>query len=339
VVTSNLSKNLKSRRPVAPRIATLPDDDPSCKTQKPSFASIDDDFEDGDIYKEGRDDIVIMSSINAVDIHRISWSPAADVQVETVADHLDDDPDAIRAQVDTGAHVSCTDQLHVLHGYRDFTRSLPSPVKLMPATVRSDAVPKGVGYLHVPAKKAQGFLSVQTFYTPYLQTTVIGNRDLVKASNVRVKDIESDSITKHKDAGNFTYHAKHRMNSSKDVIIHGILINDKCYTGALIPPDLDPSDPKATPATSSVLAIESDPEFAEQCRKATILAIHGYHEAVETQLREEMTKLPTQFHSLPFHEYIQSNTPASTIKTATERLLLHQHLGHPSDYYRQACAL
>jgi len=128
-----------------------------------------------------------------------------------------------------------------------------------------------------------------------------------------VKDIESDSITKHKDAGTFTYHAKHCMNS-RDVIIHGILIDDKYYTGVLIPPDLDPSDPKATPATSSILALESDPEFAEQCQKATTLAIHRYHEAVKTQLREEMTKLPTQFHLLPFHEHIQANTPVSTIK-------------------------
>jgi len=84
---------------------------------KPSFASGNDDTEDGDIYKEGRDDIMIMSSINAVDIHHLSWFPAADVQVETVADHPDSDPDAIRAQVDTGAHVSCTDQQHMLHGY------------------------------------------------------------------------------------------------------------------------------------------------------------------------------------------------------------------------------
>jgi len=149
---------------------------------------------------------------------------------------------------------------------------------------------------------------------------------------MRVKDIESDSITKHKDADTFTYHAKHCKSSSKDVIIHGILINDKCYAGALIPPDLDPSDPKATPANSSILALESDPEFAEQCRKATVLAIHGYHKAVETHLREEMTKLPTQFHLLPLHEYIQSNTPVLTIKAATERLLWHQRLGHPSDY-------
>jgi len=54
----------------------------------------------------------------------------------------------------------------MLHGYQEFTRSRPSPVKMMPATVNSDAVPKGVGYLHVPAKNAQGYLSVQTFYTP-----------------------------------------------------------------------------------------------------------------------------------------------------------------------------
>jgi len=133
----------------------------------------------------------------------------------------------------------------------------------MPATVNSDAVPKGVRYLHVPAKNAQGYLPVQTFYTPYLCTTVIGERDLVKAAKIRVKDIESDSITKHKDAGTFTYHVKYCKNTSKYVIIHGILINDKCYTGALIPPDLSPSDPKATPATSSILALESDPEFAE----------------------------------------------------------------------------
>jgi len=141
----------------------LPDDDPSCTIQKPSLASIDDAFEDGDLYKEGRDDIMIMSSINAVDTHCLSWSPAADVQVETVADHLDDDLDVIRAQVDTGAHMSCTDQLHMLHGYPDLTRSLPSPVKLMPATIGSDAAPKGFGYLHVPVKNTKGFLAVQTF--------------------------------------------------------------------------------------------------------------------------------------------------------------------------------
>ena len=117
MVTSNLSKNPKSRRLVAPKIATLSDDDPSCNMQKPSFGPVSDNVEDGDICKEGRDDIIIVSSINAVDVHRISWSPAADVRTEPVDDPQDDDPDAIRAQVDTGAHLSCTDHKLMLHGY------------------------------------------------------------------------------------------------------------------------------------------------------------------------------------------------------------------------------
>jgi len=57
----------------------------------------------------------------------------------------------------------------------------------MPATADSDAIPKGVGYLHVPAKNAQGFLPVQTFYAPYLCTAVVNERDLVKAARYKSK--------------------------------------------------------------------------------------------------------------------------------------------------------
>ena len=117
VVAPNLSKKIKFRRVVAPKIATSPDNNPICTAQEPSFDPVYDCDEDGDICKEHRDDIMIMSSINVVDVHRISLSPAADVRADSVDDLQDDDPDAIRAQVDTGAHVSCTDQKHMLHGY------------------------------------------------------------------------------------------------------------------------------------------------------------------------------------------------------------------------------
>jgi len=80
----------------------LPDDDPPCDTQKPSLDSIGDDTNDGDTYKEGRDDIMIMSHINAIDVHRISWSPAADVQIEvedvqvhSISAQHDDNMDAL----------------------------------------------------------------------------------------------------------------------------------------------------------------------------------------------------------------------------------------------------
>jgi GAG-pre-integrase domain len=38
-------------------------------------------------------------------------------------------------------------------------------------------------------------------------------------------------------------------------------------------------------------------------------------------------------HKMPFHEYIHQYTPILTIQAETERLLWHQRLGHPSDYY------
>jgi len=69
----NLSKKIKSRRVVDPKMATLPDKDPICTAQEPSFDPVCDDNEDGDIHKEGRDHIVVMSSINAVDVHHVSW--------------------------------------------------------------------------------------------------------------------------------------------------------------------------------------------------------------------------------------------------------------------------
>jgi len=155
---------MKPRRVVAPKIATLPDDDPASLVQDLSTAPAHQDEEDGDVCEEGRDDIMIMSSINMVDIHRVSWSPTADVQVDPIDIKKDSDADAIRAQVNTDAHVSCTDQKHTLHGYQEFTQSRPSLVKLMPATVNSDAVSKGVGYLnicqHLLMKKLMGTLPV-----------------------------------------------------------------------------------------------------------------------------------------------------------------------------------
>ena len=50
-------------------------------------------------------------------------------------------------------------------------------------------------------------------------------------------------------------------------------------------------------------------------------------------LNEELTSVPNAYHGLPFHEYIQQQTPVATIKAATERMLWHQRLNHPSDYY------
>eukprot|EP00980_Cylindrotheca_fusiformis_P025420 scaffold13674_cov80-Cylindrotheca_fusiformis.AAC.1 len=79
--------------------------------------------------------------------------------------------------------------------------------------------------------------------------------------------------------------------------------------------------------------MHKDPTFAEECEKATLYHIFAHQEKQYDQLRHEFERLPRNQHSLPFHEYIQKHAPVSAIRKETERLLWHQRLGHPSDYY------
>ena len=338
VQTSNVSPHS-----CKPDVSTLADDDPSTASlldtaSTASCHSSEEDFFCG--LDEGRDHQDILSSINSIDVPTHQFVPSNDTHSEEPtgppephSPAVDHDPDVLRAQLDTGAFATVTDQLHMLHGYRAFDASHPSPVRLLPATVGSDAVPEGWGYLHVPAHNAAGFLAVRTFYHPSLRTTVIDERDLFRAAGHSASDIHSEKIHKYYDAGTFTYHATHKLKYTNDIIIHGILRDGKCYTNGLIPPDLDPSSPHATPATSSASALASDPDFAADCQRAFLYSVHAYQEAECAQLRSEFESLPAQFHDLPFHEYIQQNTPVAAIRAATERLLWHQRLGHPSDHY------
>ena len=134
---SNLSKTFSKIPPsfVTPQVTTLADDDP---------------IDGGDLFEEGRDDLDYMSSINAVNINCMSCSPSADVYDAEPLLTLKD-PDALRAQIDTGADVSCTDQLHMLHQYHAFDEAFPSRIKMMGGIVNSNAVLKGYSYLHIPA--------------------------------------------------------------------------------------------------------------------------------------------------------------------------------------------
>ena len=73
--------------------------------------------------------------------------------------------------------------------------------------------------------------------------------------------------------------------------------------------------------------------FRQDCKKAILLSIYAHQENEYERIREDLYTVPSEFHKLPFHEYVQKNTPVQTIKTVTERLLWHHRLGHPSDYY------
>ena len=169
MITSNLS------HPSAQCVNSVADDDPFYSPSildngrgSNEFDLDNDDLED-DSYARP-----IALELNAIDIPRPAFVPSYDVQSATSDDDDDvapvaaaipfavasskmkevtnvegNDPEAPRAQIDTGAFVSCTDQQHLLHQYREFSREYPCPVTLLVASEGSNIVPKGAGYLHV----------------------------------------------------------------------------------------------------------------------------------------------------------------------------------------------
>ena len=311
-----------SNAPFAPSLSTLPDDDPNT-TSSPD---------------PGRDSAFSLQdagrAINSILIPDISWTPDADITtdfddlpinyVDTIQE--EDEPHVMRAQIDTGAFASCTDQLHLLHDYEPFTKARPCPIKLMPATEDSDTVPLGIGYLHVPADNAVGYLKVHTFYHPTLHTRVIDEQDFIRSVGCSSNDYTGETLAKFADSGTFTYHCHHRRSKARGILIHGVLRYGKCYTNELIPPDLNDDHPKANLRNSIDKLASEDPEFASDCERATIYNIFVHQESKYRDLKHEFENLPTDspLRKLPFHEYIHKYTPIHNIRAKTERLLWHQ---------------
>ena len=194
----------------------------------------------------------------------------------------------------------------------------------------------GYGFLHVPCPIPGGYLPIKTYYTPALRTTVINERNflstLLHVTGEKRANYPTEQLIKHHHAGTFTYHCAHR-NANRHFKIHGVLLQDKCFTHESIAPILSPDDPQADPTNSIQLALDSDPEFRREVAKATIYSIFAYQDIEMDHLREDLDQLPFDTASIPVEDYVKRNTPILAIKQATERLLWHQRLGHASHYY------
>ena len=84
---------------------------------------------------QGRDYSGMHLPLNAIDLDSFDCPPFDAIQSEPPvsppepqAPPVDDDPEALRAQLDTGAFVSCTGSHHLLHNYKPFTLQSPCPV-------------------------------------------------------------------------------------------------------------------------------------------------------------------------------------------------------------------
>ena len=127
--------------------------------------------------------------------------------------HPDFDLDAKRAQIDTGAFATVTGDKQLVHGYQEFNESFPCPIRLLPATENSDTIPAGMGYMHVVAPNANGYIPVRTFFHPSLRTTVIKEQDFLRADCLMVSEFHSELLKKYHEAGTWTftgssYHSK-----------------------------------------------------------------------------------------------------------------------------------
>jgi len=136
-------------------------------------------------------------SLNAVDYLPHSWAPscdtfAADDSNVSSADtyrinNLESDTsfsnDDIRAQLDTGAMVTCTNLLHVFHDFRYYDTKFPCRKRLTGAIDKSVGIlPLGEGTLHVPAINRQGYVAVKCLYSPHLTSTLLSENDILFTS-------------------------------------------------------------------------------------------------------------------------------------------------------------
>jgi hypothetical protein len=278
---------------------------------------------------------VSNADAQSIVINALEYMPSSDtINEPTKSDiYLRDNTEIVRAQLDTGAFATCTDRKDYLHSYREFNREYPCPIRLLPATNGSDQIPEGVGYLRVPAHNDQGYLDVRTFYHPELRTTVIDERDFVKAAGRKLKDYYTGfNLIQRYGTDSFSIRFHHSKTISKDVIVHGILSYGKAYTLPLI----KPTDAKFIINDMK----ESDPDFIDECKRAVITNIRVHRAMQRSILKKELQKIPSMYSDPDYHDtcinfesFIKENTPVRSIQEDTVRMLWHQRLGHPSDHY------
>ena len=241
---------------------------------------------------------------------------------------------AIRGQLDTGADLTCTNLIEILHDYKSYSKSFPCRIKLVGAIDSTDGVyPHGEGYIHVPADSHLGFIRIRCVYSPHLSSTLISEDDIIRSNPYLKLKEYTTAIYKYHDAGSVSIICTNHKKPSLTVAIHGILSHGKSYTQPLHMPNLPAHRPRATIYNSFDKALQEDKTFAKHCQSATIDQIQLYQDRAQTHVREALTNLPTEFAELPFDDWMFEATPVLAIKANTERLLWHQRLGHINDDY------
>ncbi|KAG7341265.1 GAG-pre-integrase domain containing protein [Nitzschia inconspicua] len=235
----------------------------------------------------------------------VNWT-STEPDAPVLNSDIDGFDDLPRAQMDDAAQVSCSNNKTLLHHYCPYGPGFPCPIRLKPDVQNAAVLPEGQGYIRVPAPAPYGYhdflysgVSHQHFYA----------------------------------AGTWTATAHHKLTSSKNVVLHGIVRCGQKLTLPLIRPSLSADDPLATVENSLAVAMLHDPALATECDDLEhSLAIDARNALYQT-LAADLAAKPPEFRDFPFHKYITHATSVMAIRATAERLLWHQRLGHPSDHY------
>ncbi|KAG7374842.1 reverse transcriptase RNA-dependent DNA polymerase [Nitzschia inconspicua] len=208
----------------------------------------------------------------------------------------------------------------------------PCPIRLKPAVQNAAVLPEGKGYIRVPAPAPYGYHDFLVYYSPLLNATLLSESDLYKALGYRRSQYSGVSH-QHFYAAGWTATAHHKLTSSKNVVLDGIMRCGQKLTLPLIRPSLSADDPLATAENSLAVAMLHDPALAAECDDLEHSLTLDARNALYRTLAADLADKPPEFRDFPFHKYITHATSVMAIRATAERLLWHQRLGHPSDHY------
>ena len=173
----------------------------------------------------------IMHSDSNLHIPRAAYAPPTSHHVKQIRINLinteqfileppfiphSDVPTTICAHIDTGADLTCTNLIEILHDYCPYSKSFPCRIKLVGALDSNNGTyPLGEGYIHVPAAIKQGYVRIQCVYSPQLSSTLISEDDIIRSNpNLRLCDYTT-IIYKYYDAGSISIVCTNRKHKNK----------------------------------------------------------------------------------------------------------------------------
>ena len=264
--------------------------------------------------------------IHSITKHQVDPAPKLQRDLTTV----------IRAQLDTGADITCTNLVHVLHNYKPYTKSFPCRVRLVGAfgdngDKNLGTYPLGEGLLHIPASTTIGYIPVCCVYSPHLTSTLLCEDDIIRTQeHLRLRDFTT-TIVKYYEAGTFSLTCEHK-NKRRQFALHGIItFGNKCYTQPLILPSLPGNHPDANEFNSFDLAMLEDKDFARDVTRGTVLRVELFQQRAHAYLVEQLHSLPHDYTDKSIPDIVEDATDVRAIPAQTECLLWHQQLGHPSN--------